>query len=322
MRIIYHAYDSDLQRGGQRDTYRHVDALKAAGVNAAVLHMTDGYRVKWFENDTEVIYMKKFLDTYNSRTDIVVLPEGLAAFAQQLPGKKVIFNKSTFYGWHTAGYPSSPRDPYLDSTVIAIFGVSDHNCAQLSFTYPEKDVYRVYAGVRDDLFKFTRLSKKRAQILYMAKSELQMRSVYNMLRSRGHQGLNLANRFKWISLNSMSEEAAAQAMRESFMFVFTNIEEGLPQVILEANMCGTPVLTYRSPPLTEAIISEQAIAVNDQVGFCKRIEEVMCQFGKDAPELKRWIEAAKLQTSHYTVANQFANVISVWTKILSKLQID
>jgi hypothetical protein len=318
-RIFYFCYDNNFQRGGQRDTYRHVDILNSAGIDAAVLHFQENFRVRWFENTTKIVYLKQFLKEYDANSDIVVVPEDLGSKSRFIPGRKVIFNKSLFYGFNSMGYATATDDPYLDKSVIAIFGVSEHNCEHIHFAYPDKIVYRVFAGVRQDIFRWSTLLEKKPQIVYMPKSELQIRSLFNMLQARGEQSLNRAKVFTWIALKGMSELDAAKLMSESFLFLFANIEEGLPQVLLEANTCGCLATTYCCAPLSEIMPPSSMAEINNLLEFCEMVEIAMAGFGQPSPKLQARANEAKRLVKDYTIERQRANVIDVWERILIAL---
>lgn len=318
-RIHFICYDHNLPRGGQRDTYRSVDALNGAGFEADVVHFDRDFRVSWFANSTKVTSLKSLLGSYSADHDLIVVPEDFGPRTLWIPGNKVIFNKSLFYGFESIAYADPKYDPYLDSDVIAILGVSEHNCAHLRFAYPTKPVFRVFAGVREDLFVYSPLSNKLPQIAYMQKSELQMRSLYRILRARAAQGLSNGGSFSWIPLRNRSEEEAATLLNSSYLFLFANIEEGLPQVLLETGMSGCLALTYRCAPLDEIIPEANSVCVNDLVGFCEKIEQAMSEYGHVSPSLQGRADLFHRNVEDFTLARQYARTVEVWDDILTLL---
>ena len=55
-RIFFFCPDLSHVLGGVRQTYRHVDVLNANGFDAWIVHRKAGFKVKWFEHHTRVMY--------------------------------------------------------------------------------------------------------------------------------------------------------------------------------------------------------------------------------------------------------------------------
>ena len=89
--VYYLTPDFDEPSGGVRVMYRHVDALNAAGMPAAVLHSTRRFQCTWFEHNTRVT------DTTVTRPglrDLLVLPEIYAGFSPNFP-RNALMSSST-----------------------------------------------------------------------------------------------------------------------------------------------------------------------------------------------------------------------------------
>src|SRR5438445_12298332 len=82
--------------GGIKQVYRHVDILNAAGYDATVVHKEEGFKPKWFEHRTRIIYAS----AVNVRDDDVgVFREiwGPMINNWKKPTRKVIFNQNACY---------------------------------------------------------------------------------------------------------------------------------------------------------------------------------------------------------------------------------
>ncbi|MDZ7262908.1 MAG: glycosyltransferase family 1 protein, partial [candidate division KSB1 bacterium] len=77
--------------------YKHVDILNKHGYPAFALHRQKGFRLIWFDNETNVIYFDEFKRLYHPDRDFLVLPEDLGSKILSFPGQKVIFNQNCYY---------------------------------------------------------------------------------------------------------------------------------------------------------------------------------------------------------------------------------
>ena len=74
--IYYLAPSTRSPIGGIHVLYRHVDALNAGGIAAAIVHEKAGYRAWWFANSTRFVYCTlKKLSKQLTADDFVVLLE-------------------------------------------------------------------------------------------------------------------------------------------------------------------------------------------------------------------------------------------------------
>lgn len=89
--IFYLCPDVAEPAGGIKVIYQHVDTLRRNGLNACIVHIQEGFRCDWFENDVPIRTVNSLR---LSPRDVIVVP---AVWALKLinfaPGiKKVIIN--------------------------------------------------------------------------------------------------------------------------------------------------------------------------------------------------------------------------------------
>jgi glycosyltransferase involved in cell wall biosynthesis len=315
--IFYFCYSNDEPRGGQKETYQHVDILNRNGYQAFVFHPADDFRLTWFENETKVINRLARRSIYDETRDYIVLPEDLGARIRSYPGKKVIFNKNLYYGFTT--FRRGERYyPYHDPQVVCAFVVSEHNKLHLNYAYPGLDVIRVRPGIDLDLFSYVALKRKKKQVACILKSKGQLLTLYHTLRSRAEAGLNPLKEYEWVFINGQSEREVANTLRDSILFIFLSVEEGLPRMPLEAMSCGCLVAGFRSGALGECLPPNIDFEYGDIMGIADFIEEV----AKSSPEkMDQWqasCEIGRDKASAYSLKEQEDSVLMAWESILLK----
>ena len=316
-KIFYHCYDSNVRSGGQKHTYQHVDLLNAHGFDAYALHIDHSSRLTWFRNDTRVISTEEFERICDPARDFVVLPEGLGGSnILAYPCRKVIFNKNAFYGFTSFWDDRAPIDPYLHADVVAAFAVSEHNALHLRYAYPRLHVFRVYSGIDAARFSYRPLERKTRQIASIGKAPKQLATLFHMLRARTAIGVNQLADFSWVLLAELDEEAVAQVLQDSLMFVFLSIEEGLPRVLLEALACGCLPVAYADGPVAECLPAGCGVAYGDVVGAASVVEEIAATWPHDLTKWRPISESAREIAERYSLERQAASVVDAWRHIL------
>src|SRR5687767_11854699 len=94
-RVLVLTPDLESAVGGVKIHYQVVDALNAAGVPAAVVHLRPGFRCAWFNNATRIEYVESLQLAAN---DVVVVPEEWIQYIPLLPPQlpKVVFNQNAY----------------------------------------------------------------------------------------------------------------------------------------------------------------------------------------------------------------------------------
>ncbi len=315
VQLFFLCHDTQAERGGQRDTYQHVDDLNAAGFAAFVMHRSPGYRLTWFNNETRVTSLEMYLSIEQPAATVLVVPEDLGSNIKKLPGQKVIYNKNVFYGFFHNFAGTQSLDPYLDPSVIAVITVSDHNRRHIQFTYPHLQVFLIYPGVSTELLARLPMHKKKKEILMVNKALVQTRMLTQMLRIRGIQGLNTAPVFQWNVLAHYNEREAAEVIRKSCMLLYMSTEEGLGKVVVEAQMAGSIVVAFDCAPLSEVVPSKYLVRLNDLVGFCRVAEKLMSDFSQDPSMVQSDADAGHDMARRFTLEAQRSAIARVWAEI-------
>jgi len=85
------------------------------------------------------------------RDDILVVPEIYGPYISNIAKgiKKIIFNQNAHYTFRGFSLDSNATSsPYLDSDVIAVICVSDHNKNYIKLTFPHQNVFKVKNGTK------------------------------------------------------------------------------------------------------------------------------------------------------------------------------
>jgi glycosyltransferase involved in cell wall biosynthesis len=315
-RIYYYGYDHSFPVGGQKDTYQHVDILNRAGFDAYVAHTKIGYRLDWFENDTRIAYLDEIRETFDPSLDFMVAPEDIGPAIDELPGRKVIFNKNLFGGFITCGRRLPDYYDCQRPDVVAILTVSQHNRAHIEFTYPHVPVLLVDYDLRSEQFPFRALSSKRPVIACSPKAPKHILPVFHMIRSRGIAGLNRNKNFGWVVLENMSERQVASVLGEALLLVFLSIEEGLPRLPLEAMSSGCLIAAYGQGPLQEYLPKEYSFECGDILSVAQFIESVMNAYPAGLARFDEVTRDARRTAEMYSTERQESTVVQAWETIL------
>lgn len=313
-RIFYHCYDHNQPSGGQKDTYQHVDILNRNGIEAYAFHRQPGFRLSWFENETPTIDEEHLRTIFREDCDFLVLPEDLGIKGEQYPGRKIIFNKSLYYGARAIIAAPDRRDPCRSPSVAAIFSVSKHNRRALQFAYPQKPVYLVRYDIRPQVFRFRPLSTKRPLIACVPKAAAHVAVLHQMLSARTAAGLNRLAEFEWVFLKGLSEAQVASVLQDALIFVFLSVEEGLPRMPLEAMASGCLVTAYRHGPLPEYLPPEFGFCHGDLVSIAARIELLTNKY-PNLSDFQGATEAARDISLCYSASEQTESVLAAWESI-------
>jgi len=317
VRIFYPCYDDQKPTGGQKHTYQHVDILNEHGLDAFVVHTAPGFRLTWFENRTRVISHAEFEAIHDPRGDYVVLPETMGSTMLRYPGRKVIFNKNLFQGFLAFNHDLAPGDPYHHPEVVAALTVSEHNAAHLRFAYPSLPVWRVYSGIDTRRFAFHSIRGKKKQIVTPNKTLAHVATLFHLLRARADAGLNALAGYSWVVLKGQSEEEIAAMLRESLIFVFFSIEEGLSRVLLEAMACGCLIVTHWEGPSAECLPEQVAAAsYGDLITAARHVEAIARTFETDPASLDARSAAGRSMAERFSLERQAVSVMDAWQQIL------
>jgi glycosyltransferase involved in cell wall biosynthesis len=315
-RLFYFCFSHNRPSGGIKQIYRHVDILNRHGFDAQVLHSDRDFRVTWFENQTRTTDIQRF--QHDVQTDIIVVPEDLGTGMVRIPGRKVIFNQNAYYGFASFGEEAETSYPYLDPEILGVFTVSEHNAEYLRFAYPGANVLRIWYGVDRQRFSRCPLPNKQKQIACIVKNQLELYTLYHILRSRARQGLNALDEYRWVFLGDRTEADVARILHDSLALIFLSTSEGLPLTPLEAMLSGCLVAAYDAGPLPEYLPTACRFRPHDLLGVAGWLEELARSFPAESAS---W-EA--VSDTGYDVARQFSlereeeSLLGAWRQLLSR----
>lgn len=316
-KIFYWCYDHQKPTGGQKDTYRHVDALNDLGFDAYVVHSSEGFRLQWFDNQTRVIDIRECARMFDDSRDFLVVPEDLGARILTVPGRKIIFNKGIYHGFCSLGSTAQCQYPYLHPDVIAALVVSQHNAEHLRFAYPQLAIYLVRPEIDLATFKFRSLREKKSLIAFVPKGHVSVVTLFHLLRSRAQAGLNRLSQFDWVALSNKSEREVAALLGDALFLIFLSVEEGLPRTPLEGMASGCLVAAYDGGPMRETVPPGFRFPVGAVADMARYIEAVTEAFPARMDEWQALaVEGLELARSFSTERHK-AVLAAVWEQICS-----
>ncbi|MGN9910396.1 glycosyltransferase family 4 protein [Phytohabitans sp. LJ34] len=277
--VYYLGPDLDLPIGGIRVIYRHVDALRRMGVEATVLHGTDGFRSTWFENQTRIEYTSQ---TRIGPEDLLVVPEWYGPTLDRIPRdiRVVIFNQRAYDTWDYVPYgETGPGAPYAGhDNIRAILTVSRDNADLLEYAFPQLPVHLTRNAIDPALFHpgegppgrrisftTTRRARERAQLLHILRSRDAL---------RGWEVVPIENR---------TERETAEIMRGSAIHLSFSDREGFGLPPAEAMASGAYVVGYHGLAGREFFDPDYSTAVDDGdlVGFARATTEACASYDAD-----------------------------------------
>lgn len=316
-RLFYHCYDHQQPRGGQRETYRHVDILNANGWEAYAFHSTEDLRLTWFPNDTRVIGPSGFEALFDPAEDYLVLPEDLGWKINRYPGRKVIFNKCVGFGFAALGDTVRERYPYQSPDVVATFVMSENNHRDLLLAFPTLRTYRMSTEVDPDLFSFRPLPSKKPLIAVVTKTRSLAFSAFHMINARATQGLNNGSRFEWTFLGRLQEQELAACLRDALLVLYASEADGsTPRTLLEAMSCGCLLAPFALSSILEGLPPDTTFPAGDFPALVTFVEQVMASYPDDLAGWQPRADAGRRIASEFSPARQRDAVLAAWTDIV------
>jgi hypothetical protein len=355
VRLLYLCPDYAPPAGGIRVIYRHVDILRRNGYDAYVVHERQGFRCRWFENDTPILAWSSrrsgrdasavrraarhvrrglrnvppdrlFLHLHEQPAlglradDVVVIPEMFGPhLASIAPGNaKVIFNQNAYFTFK--GYAAASADvefPYRHPEVVATLVVSDDSQRLLQYAFPGLRTYRVRWSL--DIRRFTLETRKSRQIAYMPRrGAADAVHVISTLRARG-----ALDAYDVAPLEGLSEAEVAHALRSSLVFLSLGYHEGLPLPPAEAMACGAIVVGYDGFGGREFMLQDLAFPVpaGDLRHFAETLEHVLRLDATRPDELReRARRAAAFVAQTYAPAREEEDLLAAWSGVVKSLR--
>jgi hypothetical protein len=355
MTIYYLCPDLGEPAGGTRVIYRHVDILAKNGIDAYVVHERQGFRCRWFENETPVLgwsrrragtdhLLPKRAVRYAQRgfqrvpsdrpfiplleppsfaissDDVVVIPEifgpRLADIAPGVP--KVIFNQNVYFTYFY--YPSDPRDvesPYRHPDVIATLVISDDSRRFMEFIFPDHPIHRVRWSIDPKHFHFE--EPKLPRISYMPRrGSDDAAHVLATLAAR-----KVLGDVEIMPMSGLGENEVAKRLRQSLVFLSLGYHEGLPRPPAEAMACGAIVVGYDGFGGREYLLPDLAYPVptGDLAEFARRLEEVLRLHSRQPEQLReRARRAASFIAEYYSPTREEEELLAAWDDVKADLR--
>ncbi len=329
--------------GGVKVIYRHVDILNKHGLSAYVVHQTPGFRVKWFENSTPIVYWRnskltRLFDKIKRRMqpratiklnisgdkktqicehDILVIPELYGPDLAASCGrgiKKVVLNQNCYLTFN--GY-SFQRDrlitPYRHSDVLATLVNSEDGKEYLHHAFPDLPLARFRLSIDPETFSYS--AEKKKQICF---SQIKNRSdalqVINILKFRG-----VLKGYDLVPFINVPQREVARICRESLIFLSFGYPEGFGLPAAEAMASGCVVVGFHGGGGKEFFRPEFSYPIQqgDIVQFAKTVEQVINDY-ETSPDsvLAKGRMAADFISDRYAPEKEEAEVYDAWTGIL------
>jgi glycosyltransferase involved in cell wall biosynthesis len=315
-RLFYHCYDHQMPRGGQKETYRHVDILNEHGWEAYIYHSTENYRLAWFPNETKVIGPSDVEKLFDPATDYLVLPEDLGWRINQCPGRKVIFNKGLGLGFAALGETVSEFYPYQSPDVVAAFVMSEDNRLDLQLGFPMLRIYRMYSEVDPAVFSLRPLTTKKPLVAVVSKAPSLALSVFHTINARAMQHLNNGSRFEWAFLGKLPEREVASCLQDAVLVVYASeTEGGPPRTLLEAMSCGCLLAPFCIAPIREGMPPYATFAPGDMGALVQFIEGVMASYPERISQWQPLVDSGRRIASEFSPARQSTALVNAWTDI-------
>lgn len=262
--------DHDRPAGGVQVMYRHVDALNAAGIPAAVLHQRPGFRCTWFENDTQVTDVRH---TRVCPEDLLVVPEIDADLLPSLPPAlaHVVLDQSGHLTW-SRRTESLDRHYRCAPALRGVVTVSEHCVDLLSYAFPRLPVARVHDGVDTARFHPPERPAGRRIAYLPRRGRDDAVQVLAMLRVRG-----ALEGWEVVALDGLPQARLAEELRRTTVFLTFPYQEGFGLPAAEAMACGCYVVGFHGYGGREYLLPgfSSPIETGDTLTMARTVEAVL-----------------------------------------------
>ncbi|MGV3517700.1 hypothetical protein [Luteitalea sp.] len=313
-KIWFTCYDHERHVGGQKDTYRHAEAVAALGWDASIVHRERTSPLSWFDSQVPVTTWTQAQAQLDEANDVIVLPEDQSHRCAQYPGWKVIFNKNVCAGFSTMGREPVMLHPCQRKDVLATLVMSDHNKQQLEYACPGHLTMRVLPAI-DRSFAGLDADAERDVVLWVPKQENTARTIKHLVECRGRSLAYEPAGVQWRVLEGIEQRHVAELMAKTIVLLFVSAEEGLGRTPIEALEAGAAVAGFRNGTLHEVAPPDGLF----EWGDCRGVSEFIITCIKAQRTNRAWF--GELQTRGLMCAERFSRpryldaVLSAWQAI-------
>ena len=297
--------------GGIKQTYRHVDVLNANGFDAWIVHRQKGFKIRWFEHDTRVMYEPA---PVRKSVDVGVFPEiwgpNIDKWGKNI--RRVILNQNCYYTFLAFGMNESAAPTYLHPNVIGTIVVSEDSEQYMEYAFAGLHVYRIRYSI-DPKFFYPQPKKK--QICLMPRKNADdVNAVLCTLQCRG-----ALEGWEVVQIDKVTEAQAAAIMRESALFLSFGGPEGFGLPPAEALLCRCIVAGYTGRGGDEFMKPEFCYPVKfgDILAYGQIVESILKQYEKDPAAFAQMTQkGAAFIAENYSEEQERQSIVSVWSRIL------
>jgi hypothetical protein len=290
-RIFYFCPDFPQPSGGTKTLYRHVHRLRAAGVEAAVVHQKQGFAVDWHLYPAPVVALEE-RPRFGDR-DILVFPEVMADMMRQtrgFAGRRVVIALS----WLPAYARLQAGERWADHGITRALVTSPHIRDHLAWSQ-DLEATVIPEFIHPEHYMFRR-AEKQAKVAYLTRKDASGEWLAGVLQRRLP-----AHGFEWQALRNLDEASYAARLRASAVYVTTTLQEGTHISVLEAMACGCLVVGYPAVGGADYMTPENCIPVENGnlLALGQALEEALLRLRRDPDCYAATIAQARTTARRY-----------------------
>ncbi|MCG3135957.1 MAG: Alpha-1,6-glucosyltransferase [Planctomycetes bacterium] len=307
--VVYVSWPAGERTGGIKTAFRHVEALRAAGIESFVA-TPDGAAPGWFATTAPVRTLDAVEEDRGGGGPVIVLPENHAGFVARFErwrNRKVVFCQNPYFTFR--GF-AGRRDAGGATHVLAPGDVAAALCRR---RFPGLPVHAVHNHVDRDVF---RPAAKELRIAFApAKRPTETAIVHDLFVA---ENPHLA-RVPWTEIRGMSEPEVAAALGGSAVALLLCRLEAFPLTMLEALAAGCVCAGFTGIGGTEiADASNGFWAAEDDPGDCAaKLARAVDAAAGDVAARDRVVAAGAATAARFDRARFERELLSAWDSVLA-----